>query len=417
MQRLIPALAALLAAAVSLAEPDVRVPMRVATFNVQNLTAHDDEHKLDTLARLIRCINADAILINEVDTPPDNLTAAIQPLLDRINEPLKPDRRYTATVRPSNTGVPSGHDLDANGILALEPGTRDYAADCLGYGEYPGQYGMALLVRAPFKADEANVRTFAEFLWKDMPGANLPTTEQGEPFYTDAELETLRLPSKTMMDVPVITPNGARVHMICAHPTPPVFDGPEDRNGKRNHDEIRLIADYLAGEDYIADDSGDPTPFPPDASFVILGDMNADPDEGDSFNNPIKMLLTHDRVRQVPAPRCENPSRLQGELEYDDTATFGLRVDYALPSDDLFWTSGRIFEKSPTPWSSQSTAASTSQDRTPTNPIRPLPRRRRPHRPQPAGRLNRRTATITSRVTATFPVNLESFGTHPTEIA
>ena len=33
----------------------------------------------------------------------------------------------------------------------------------------------------------------------------------------------------------------------CAlhHPTPPVFDGPDDHNGTRNHDEIRFWSDYI----------------------------------------------------------------------------------------------------------------------------------------------------------------------------
>ena len=38
---------------------------------------------------------------------------------------------------------------------------------------------------------------------------------------------------------------GKTFHLLASHPTPPVFDGDEDRNGKRNHDEVRLIADYI----------------------------------------------------------------------------------------------------------------------------------------------------------------------------
>src|SRR3546814_15576309 len=45
--------------------------------------------------------------------------------------------RFTA---PPNTGVPSGHDLDGDGRTM---GPRD----ALGYGRFPGQYGMAILSR------------------------------------------------------------------------------------------------------------------------------------------------------------------------------------------------------------------------------------------------------------------------------
>ena len=31
-----------------------------------------------------------------------------------------------------------------------------------------------------------------------------------------------------------------------AIPTPPAFDGEEDRNGRRNHDEIRFWVDYVS---------------------------------------------------------------------------------------------------------------------------------------------------------------------------
>ena len=45
--------------------------------------------------------------------------------------------------------------------------------------------------------------------------------------------------------------------LLVAHPTPPVFDGPEDRNGRRNFDEIPLLGDYVTGRSgYIYDDDG-----------------------------------------------------------------------------------------------------------------------------------------------------------------
>ena len=49
------------------------------------------------------------------------------------------------------------------------------------------------------------------------------------------------------------------VHFLVSHPTPPVFDGPEDRNGTRNHDEIRFWADYIRRgrrSRYTYDDAG-----------------------------------------------------------------------------------------------------------------------------------------------------------------
>ena len=64
------------------------------------------------------------------------------------------------------------------------------------------------------------------------------------------------------------------VHVLAAHPTPPVFDGDEDRNGRRNFDEIRFSADYVTPNtgDYIYDDAGGTGGLKPGSRFVIMGD-------------------------------------------------------------------------------------------------------------------------------------------------
>ena len=94
----------------------------------------------------------------------------------------------------------------------------------------------------------------------------------------------MRLSSKSHWDVPIDV-DGRIVHILAAHPTPPTFDGPEDRNGMRNADEIGFWADYIAGVDsgWITDDAGVSGGLTADAEFVILGDLNSDPLDGDSL--------------------------------------------------------------------------------------------------------------------------------------
>src|SRR5690606_10404453 len=152
----------------------------------------------------------------------------------------------------------------------------DYA---IGFGNFPGQYAFALLSRFPL--DTANIRTFKNFKWKNMPGALLPRKPDGSSYYSNAALDVLNLSSKNHVDIPVTLPDGSKIHVLLAHPTPPVFDGAEDRNGLRNHDEIRLFADYLSNENYLVDDKGNPGGLPPGEKFVLMGDMNADPYDGD----------------------------------------------------------------------------------------------------------------------------------------
>lgn len=255
----------------------------------------------------------------------------------------------------SNTGIPSGFDLDNNGSVG---GPND----AYGFGFYPGQYGMVIYSRHPIVTSQ--VRTFQEFLWKDMPGALLPDN-RGTPapadWYSPRELAVLRLSSKSHWDVPVVI-DGREVHVLASHPTPPVFDGPEDRNGRRNHDEIRFWADYVspARDDYIYDDDGRMGGLEPGARFVIMGDMNADPFDGDSVEGAAQQLLEHPRINTKATPTSPGgpeQARLQrgANLAHEgdpsfDTADFqdtpgpgNLRVDYVLPSKSLRITGAQVF--------------------------------------------------------------------------
>jgi hypothetical protein len=318
-----------------------------------------DNQQAKNVAETIQRTNPDILLINEFDY--DNSNTAINLFQQNYLSvsqngatPVNYPFRYTA---PSNTGIASGLDLDNNGSAVTEVGVNGYGNDAFGFGNFPGQFGMALYSKYPI--DTANIRTFQNFLWKDMPGAFLPddsSTSATNDYYSSAELNVFRLSSKSHWDVP-ININGEIVHALVSHPTPPVFDGLEDRNGKRNHDEIRFWADYITpGKgSYIYDDRRTVGGLAPNASFVIMGDQNADPIDGDSFNNAILQLLNNSRVNtgvtsMIPASLGGiqqvadggNNVNQKGNPAFD-TADFGdtgtnpgnLRVDYVLPSADL----------------------------------------------------------------------------------
>ncbi len=331
--------------------------LRIATFNIQDagteaITSGRDE-RLKRVAEVILDIRPDIILLNEIDQDAacSNGQRFADGYLAAEAGPRAPIR-YRAYMRPSNTGVHSGFDLDNNGVIDQQQGSRDYGGDCLGYGEHPGQYGMTLLVREGLTIDESRVRTFRSFLWKDMPSALLPPMTDGAgSWYTDEELAVLPLSSKSHWDVPVILENGATVHILASHPTPPVFDGPEDRNGRRNHDEIRFWADYISGGDdavYIVDDAGARGGLHADANFVIVGDLNADPEKGDSRGNPMQLLLAHERVAKAEPPFSTTPVRTSRRNEVVtltdfDTSRFAMRIDYALPSSGVRVVGSRVY--------------------------------------------------------------------------
>ena len=241
------------------APPDGRGPtdLRVATYNLSlNRAAEGDlvedlstttNAQAKTVAEIIQHANPDIVLLNEFDFVEGGEAADLfrqnylevpQGTADAVEYPY-------AYVAPSNTGISSGFDLNNNGVTVTTPGAFGYGDDSFGFGAFEGQFGMAVLSKYPIV--EEDVRTFQHFLWKDMPGALLPddpNTAAPADWYSPAELDVFRLSSKSHWDIPVEV-GGNTLHVLASHPTPPTFDGVEDRNGLRNHDEIRFWADYV----------------------------------------------------------------------------------------------------------------------------------------------------------------------------
>jgi hypothetical protein len=329
--------------------------VRFATFNASlNRFAEGDlvrdlstpgNAQAAAVAETIQRTDPDVLLINEFDYVEGGRAAELfrDNYLEVGHNGAAPVDYPYFYVAPVNTGVPSGLDLDNSGTVGG-------GNDAFGFGTFPGQYGMVVYSKHPIATDD--VRTFQDFLWKDMPGAVLPddpATPEPADWYSPAELDAVRLSSKSHWDVPIRI-GGRTVHFLVSHPTPPTFDGAEDRNGTRNHDEIRLWADYVRDRaDYLYDDEGTYGGLPRGSRFVIAGDQNADPFDGDSFDDAILQLLDHPRVRD-PHPRSrgavEAAARDAGaNLDHtgpaaQDTADFAdalpngpgnLRADYVLP--------------------------------------------------------------------------------------
>jgi hypothetical protein len=369
-----PALAATLAllmlASAMLVAPSVEAKgppeaVRFATFNaslnrnfagvaLSDLSAPGNA-QASAVAEIIQRTRPEVLLINEFDYEPNNaLATAFQTHYLSVGQNGAAPISYPYVfVAPSNTGIPSGFDLDNSGGAPGGPN------DALGFGFFPGQFGMAVFSQHPIAFDD--VRTFQPFLWKDLPGARHPINPTtGQPWYSDAELAVLPLSSKSHWDVPIDI-RGTTVHFLVSHPTPPVFDSAEDRNGRRNADEIRLWADYITpgAGDYIYDDAGGTGGLHPGAKFVIAGDQNSDPLDGDSIPGAIQQLLDNPRVNTSVTPEslgAIEQTALQGganathrsDPRYDtadfaDTAPGNLRADYVLPSRNLRIVGAGVF--------------------------------------------------------------------------
>lgn len=253
--------------------------------------------------------------------------AALHRLAERLNE-AGHAMPHVFSARP-NAGMQTDLDLDGDGRLR-GPG------DAQGFGFFSGANGIALLSRYPIL--DGAVRDYSATLWADVPDALTPVHPDGSPFPTAKAWATQRLSSTAHWIVPVDL-DGKHLDILTFQAGPPVFDGPEDRNGKRNHDEIALAQRML-------DDAG--------GAFVIAAGANLDPFDSDGLHSAIRALLADPRLTD---PQPESPGGASAPDEghsgpnAQDTVDWPrvgrLRVDYVLPSATLkvigsgvFWPEG-----------------------------------------------------------------------------
>lgn len=329
--------------------------IRVATFNAAlnrgeegalRAELEGDSAQARAVAEIVQRVAPDVLVLQEFDHDPAALEVFRRRYLAVAQNGAPPIEYPYVISPPSNTGAPSGLDLDRDGRVE-GPG------DAWGFGQFRGQYAFSILSRHPI--DEAAMRSFRLLRWSAMPGARVPVDpESGAAWYAPEVWAALRLSSKNHVDVP-ISVGGKPWHLLVAHPTPPVFDGPEDRNGRRNADEIRLWADYVdpARSGWIVDDSGRMGGLAAGVPFVIAGDLNADPVDGDSADGAIEQLLGHARVHPAVAKGAQVPRSEGGRLAgrepghrgdaAHDTAGWGLRVDYVLPSAEIEVVASSVF--------------------------------------------------------------------------
>lgn len=348
-RRLFLLLACLSVPQLATAEPESTQQVRFATFNIamglksggellQRLQSGEDE-ALQKVAAVIQQVRPDVLLLNEFDwSAHGSASLFINNYLEIPqfgHQGISYANSLTAEV---NTGLDSGLDLNGNGVLAE-------AGDAWGFGQFPGQYGMVVLSRFPVKLD----RSFQLFKWSDLPDAVQVLNMDGSSWYPHEIHNQLRLSSKSHWDIEVAI-NDQVVHYLVSHPTPPVFDGPEDRNGARNHDEIRFWADYIdpVRAEYIYDDAGVKGGLQKGANFIIAGDLNSDPVDGDSHGNAISQLLDHSLINSACVPASKGgveASKNQAGMnlehggdpafdtgDFNDRFTGNMRIDYVLPS-------------------------------------------------------------------------------------
>lgn len=284
------------------------------------------EAQVQAVVAVLAAMRPDILLLTGIDH--DHGQAALDALAGRLQDAgLALPHRF---ARRPNSGMASGLDLDGDG-------RRGRPEDAQGYGWFAGEGGMAILSRLPIRDGEA--RDFSALLWRDLPGALI-----GDAGLTPEAAAAQRLSSVAHWAVPVEAPGGP-LTLLAFSATPPVFDGPEDRNGRRNRDEAALWLHYLDG-------GLGPVPEGP---VVVLGNANLDPADGEGRRDALAALLAHPRL-QDPAPRgpggAAAPDPGHGGDPALDTADWddppgNLRVDYVLPDRRLAVRGAGVFWPAP----------------------------------------------------------------------
>jgi hypothetical protein len=287
-----------------------------------------DDADIALIAAIITAKTPDILVLTDIDY--DHGTAALGAFADVLRG-VGLHYPHVFSLLP-NAGIATGLDLDGNSRLGE-------ARDGQGYGRFAGNGGLAVLSRWPIVAE--GVVDHTAMLWRDLPGAVLPVRD-GAPFPSEAAQALQRLSSTGHWIVPVAHPDGIVTLMVWSA-TPPVFDGPEDMNGLRNRDELRLWSQVMDG------DLGQA----PLGRFVIMGNANLDPADGDGRSEAMAEFLADPRL-QDPAPasmgglsaadpgHAGDPAR--DTVDWPDGAPGNLRVTYVLPSADwrvadagVFW--------------------------------------------------------------------------------
>lgn len=267
-------------------------PLRLATYHsdaarpgpglLLHAIVQGKDPQLQALAQVVALLDADVLLLHDIDLDAGGATAAaLGRFLAQNGAP------YAHILAPMpNAGVPSGLDLNGDGRLGR-------ANDALGYGAFRGQGGMVLLSRLPIISEE--LIDFTGLLWRDLPGASLPKRSDGTAFPSAAALEVQPLSAVGAWAVPLRLPGGAgRLWVMAFHASPPVFDGPEDRNGRRNADELHLWAQAL---------DGTLAPALPGQYFALMGVTNIDPLLGEGRRDGLQRLAQHPRLH----PDAQSP--------------------------------------------------------------------------------------------------------------
>lgn len=275
---------------------DERAGLRIAQFNIRELSTakllDPKSTQVKAATEVIARFRSDILCLNEIQydlagVPDAGLPGDPgQPLPEAFaidGDPAGNANRLASRIAEVAPDLAYDHTalFLGNSGVAFAGDTDDELFQMRGFGEFPGRFNTAVLSRLPIRFDQ--IRVISDFPWRALPGNRIAEMEAALGITVPDDFPLFE---KGLHIVPVELEDGDLLHLVLLHP---VSSGFNDLNPFRNADELAALAMFLSGE------LPDVEPLPEDALFVVIGDLNSDPEDGESPGS-VEPVFGHERV-------------------------------------------------------------------------------------------------------------------------
>lgn len=222
--------------------------------------ASGTDRRATRLADHLTEANPDIVVLTGMDTEQSAVDALRANYLNNPFDDRADLNLPYSYLAPGTTGVQSGADLDADGVVG---GPND----AWGAGDYEGQGGLVVLSRYPI--DPEKIISITALPWHALPG------DRPKAAGLDGVLAgAIPVMSGGLWDIP-IDYRGETVHLLAAQ----MSDQPAGVSfaGQRQQDQLRVLADYFTGAAYVRDDAQRPVHAQRDEPVIVAGDLGSMP--------------------------------------------------------------------------------------------------------------------------------------------
>lgn len=198
-----------------------------------------DHAEASRVADAITAAKPDVVVLTGMDAEP-NAVAAFQAEYLGSDQDDRPNLNYQYSYLAVGVkGQQSGADLDGDRVVG-GPG------DAWGQGAFSEQGSTVVLSRYPI--DQAAVSSVTELKWKDVEDNQLKDSK-----LKGALAASIPVMNNGLWDIPIQF-GSERIHVVAAQTEP--LESSYDFAASRQNDELRVVADYLNGADYVRTDQG-----------------------------------------------------------------------------------------------------------------------------------------------------------------